>query len=336
MQADEKFMREALKEARKGLAKTLPNPAVGAVIVKNGRILARGWHRAAGRPHAEIEALRNLKGSAKGATIYITLEPCSTHGRTPPCTEAILSAGLSRVVYGATDPNPKHAGRAQRILSRHGIKVASGVLAEECTDLNLEWNTWIATGRPYVIAKAGMTLDGRINSPPESRWITSAASRRDAMNLRRRVQAILVGGGTVRDDNPKLTIRGGQVIQQPLRVVWSRSGRLPETAHLFTDEHRDRTVVLQGLSLSKALRELGKRGVVSVLIEGGARVLGEAFDRKLVDEICFYMAPLLCGGPTPTVGGLGAKDNDHATRLTGIKFQRIGSDLRMTGRVIKN
>lgn len=336
MQADEKFMREALKEARKGLGKTLPNPAVGAVIVKNGRIVARGWHHAAGCPHAEIEALRGLKGPARGATIYVTLEPCSTQGRTPPCTGAILAAGLGRVVYGATDPNPKHAGRAKVLLERAGIRVTSGVLAKACDELNVEWNTWIATGRPYVIAKAGMTLDGRINSPPESRWITSPASRRDAMNLRRRVQAILVGGGTVRDDNPKLTIRGGQVKQQPLRVVWTKSGKLPAKAHLFTDEHKDRTVVLKGMSLRAALRELGRRGVVSVLIEGGARVLGEAFDRELVDEVCFYMAPMISGGPTPTVGGLGVKDNASAWRLTDQRFERIGSDVRLTGRIARS
>lgn len=336
MQADEKFMCEALKEARKGLGKTLPNPAVGAVIVKNGRILARGWHHAAGCPHAEIEALKALKGPAKGATIYITLEPCSTQGRTPPCTGAILAAGLARVVYGATDPNPKHAGRAKVLLKQAGIRVTSGVLAEACEELNVEWNTWIATGRPYVIVKAGMTLDGRINSPPESRWITSAASRRDAMNLRRRVQAILVGGGTVRDDNPKLTIRGGQMTQQPLRVVWTKSGKLPAKAHLFTDEHKNRTVVLKGMSLLAALWELGRRGVVSVLIEGGARVLGEAFDRELVDEVCFYMAPIISGGPTPTVGGLGARDNASAWRLKDQKFQRIGGDVRLTGRIARS
>ncbi len=329
-------MRAALVEARKGVGKTLPNPAVGCVIVRNGRILSRGWHRAAGCPHAEIEALKALKGRVKAATVYVTLEPCSTQGRTPPCTGALLQAEAARVVYGATDPNPKHAGKAKKILTRAGVAVTSGVLAAECEALNAEWNKWIATGMPYVIAKAGMTLDGRINSPPESRWITSAASRRDAMNLRRRVQAILVGGGTVRDDNPKLTIRGGKATQQPLRVVWTKTGRLPVMAHLFTDEHKDRTIVLKGMSLRAALRDLGRRGVVCVLIEGGAHVLGEAFDRQLVDEVCFYMAPLITGGPTPTVGGRGVKDNENAIRLAETEFRRIGADVRLTGKVVRS
>jgi diaminohydroxyphosphoribosylaminopyrimidine deaminase/5-amino-6-(5-phosphoribosylamino)uracil reductase len=210
---DEALMRAALAEARKGLGKTGPNPAVGAVISKNGKILSRGWHRGAGKPHAEIEALRNLKNPAlaRGATFHVTLEPCSTHGRTPPCTEAIIQAGFARVVFGATDPNPKHAGRAKEILEDAGIQTLSGVLGEECTLLNRAWNKWIATGLPFVTAKAGMSLDGRIASPPDRRWITSEAARRDAMRLRAECGAVLVGAETVRTDNPQLTIRGLRV-----------------------------------------------------------------------------------------------------------------------------
>ena len=209
MTLDEEFMCEAIREAQKGAGRTHPNPAVGAVIVARGRIVSRGWHRGAGHLHAEVEAMRKAKqGAVRGATIYVTLEPCSTQGRTPPCTESILEAGFSRVVYGATDPNPKHAGRAKQILSGAGLEVSSGVLASRCSELNTAWNKWIATGMPYVIAKAAMTLDGRINSPPESRWISSEASRRDVMKLRSRVQAILVGGETIRADDPQLTVRG--------------------------------------------------------------------------------------------------------------------------------
>ena len=237
MPNDEELMYVAISEARKGAETTHPNPAVGAVIVVGDSIVARGWHRAAGRPHAEIEALEKARQRARGATLYVTLEPCSTQGRTPPCTRAIIEAGLARVVYGATDPNRKHSGRAAAFLSRAGIKVQAGVLAEPCAALNTEWNKWISTGMPYVIAKAAMTLDGRINSPPESRWITSEASRRDAMRLRSRVQAILVGGGTVRVDDPQLTVRGISPSSQPWRVVWTRSGQLPATAKIFTDEY---------------------------------------------------------------------------------------------------
>ena len=328
-------MREAMREARRGVGATHPNPAVGAVIVSGQTIVAKGWHRAAGGPHAEVEALQRAGQRARGATLYVTLEPCSTRGRTPPCTEALIEAGVRRVVYGATDPNRKHFGRAMAILSRAGIEVQAGVLAGPCAALNTEWNTWISTGMPYVIAKAAMTLDGRINSPPESRWITSEASRNDAMKLRGRVQAILVGGETVRVDDPQLTVRGIPARSQPLRVVWTRSGQLPATAKIFTDEYRNRTIVLKEMSLRSALRALGSREIASVLIEGGGRVLGEAFDASLVDEVCFYLAPLLVGGAIPVTGGRGVRDNEHALRLNSPVFQRIGSEVRLTATVLK-
>ena len=299
MPADEEFMREAIRQARKGVGATHPNPAVGAVIVSEETIVARGWHRSAGTNHAEIEALKRARQRAHGATLYVTLEPCSTQGRTPPCTHAIVEAGIARVVYGATDPNPKHCGRAATFLSRAGIEVCAGVLAEPCAALNTEWNKWISRGMPYVIAKAAMTLDGRINSPPESRWITSEASRQDAMKLR------------------------------------SRSGRLPPTAKILTDQYRDRTLVMKGMSLRSALRELGSREIAAVLIEGGGRVIGEAFDASLVDEVCFYMAPILVGGATPVTGGRGVGDNEHAVRLGTVLFKRIGSDVRLTATVLK-
>jgi diaminohydroxyphosphoribosylaminopyrimidine deaminase/5-amino-6-(5-phosphoribosylamino)uracil reductase len=329
---DESFMRQALEEAKKGVGFTYPNPSVGAVIVRKNRVIARGWHRKAGGPHAEIEAISKTTRTA-GATIYVTLEPCSTHGRTPPCTEAILKAGFSRVVYGATDPNPRHVGQGRKILEAGGISVTEGVLAAECSALNAGWNKWISTGKPYVIAKAGMSLDGRINSPPEQRWLTGPASRRDAMKLRARVQAILVGGETVRADDPQLTIRGVPHREQPLRVVWTKSGNLPGKAKLFTDEFKDRTLVYQNRSLRSVLADLGRRGVASVLIEGGARVLGEAFDRELVDEVCFYLAPMLIGGPVPVVGGRGAGSNAEAIRLANPVYSRIGQDVKLAAQI---
>jgi len=332
---DEKFMRLALAEARRGAGRTHPNPAVGAVVVQGGRVRARGWHRGAGQPHAEIEALRALKGPAKGATLYVTLEPCSTHGRTPPCTDAIIAAGFSRVVFGATDPNPAHAGRAVPILRAAGVAVTTGILADACAALNTGWNKWIVTGLPHVIAKAGMTLDGRINSPPEQRWITSEASRRDAMKLRARAQAILVGGETVRTDDPQLTVRGIAVSPQPWRVVWTKSGRLPARAKIFTDADKDRTLVFEKTSLAAVLRVLGREGVETVLIEGGARVLGEAFDRGLVDEVCFYLAPVLSGGAVPVTGGKGAGSPAEGWRLNGVEYRRIGNDVRMNGMIAK-
>ncbi len=328
-------MRSALAEAERGLGLTSPNPAVGAVIVKGGRVLARGFHHAAGQPHAEIEALRALKnaGQARDATLYVTLEPCSTQGRTPPCSEAILSHGFARVVYGATDPNPSHAGRVDRILKKASIAVTRGVLETECAALNTAWNHWIVTGRPYVIAKCGMSLDGRIGSHPESRWITSAAARGDAMELRAQVDAILVGGETVRTDNPQLTVRPAGRSRQPWRVVWTRSGRLPRDAQLFTDDHQDRTLVFEGRSLRDTLTALGRLEITSVLIEGGGRTLGEAFDSKLVNRAVFYVAPEFLGGNTPAVGGLGVPDGESSIRLGNTIYRRIGRDLKLDGTV---
>lgn len=332
---DIKWMRIALREARRGDGRTHPNPAVGAAIVKNGRLLASGWHRAAGSAHAEIEALAALPkaAAARGATLYVSLEPCCTHGRTPPCTAAIIAAGISRVVYGARDPNPKHSGRADKILAKAGISVAAGVLANECASLNRAWNKWIATGFPYVIAKAGMSLDGRIASPPGRRWLTSEESRRDAMLLRASCAAILVGGETIRTDNPKLTLRGIRGIPQPLRVVWSRRGNLPPDSRIFTDRFRDKTRVFRRTPLRGVLRALGEAGVPSVLIEGGGYTLGEAFDGGLVDHAVFYIAPVLTGGKVPAVGGIGAGSNQDGWELANVTYEVLGGDLRLAGDV---
>ncbi|MHA3772025.1 bifunctional diaminohydroxyphosphoribosylaminopyrimidine deaminase/5-amino-6-(5-phosphoribosylamino)uracil reductase RibD [Verrucomicrobiota bacterium sgz303538] len=337
--ADEKFMRVAIEEAKRGIGHTSPNPAVGAVIVRDGQILAQGHHRRVGQPHAEIEALRALENPehARGATIYVTLEPCSTHGRTPPCTDAILRAGLARVVVGAVDPNPNHAGHGLELLRSAGVEVLSGVLADECEALNRPFNKWIVTKTPWVIAKAGMSLDGRLTRPPgEGQWLTSEESRADAMQLRARVDAILVGANTLRADNPRLTIRGvpGFETKQPWRVVVSSGNNpIPSEAHLFTDEHRDRTLVYRGQPLAAILRDLGERQITSVMIEGGMRVLGEAFDHQLVDEVHFYMAPLLCGGPVTAVGGHGAESTAASVLLSQPTYHRIGNDLRLTGLV---
>jgi len=331
-------MQAALAEARRGLGATSPNPAVGAVMVRGDQIIGSGWHRKAGLPHAEIEALRSLADPAlaKGATLYVTLEPCSTHGRTPPCSQAILEAGIRRVVIGTLDPNPAHAGRAVDILRAAGLEVRGGVLEEECRRLNLAFNKWIVTRMPWVIAKAGMSLDGRITRPPDApRWITNAASRADTHRMRAQVDAILIGGETLRVDNPQLTVRGlpGEAPRQPWRVIVSRSGNLPPEATVFTDEHCDRTLVFAGRALRSVLEELGQREMISVLIEGGMRVLGEAFDERLVDQVCLYVAPLLLGGPKLVLGGLGAGSTAEAPRIINPQYERFGDDLRLWGNV---
>jgi diaminohydroxyphosphoribosylaminopyrimidine deaminase/5-amino-6-(5-phosphoribosylamino)uracil reductase len=332
---DELHMRAALDEARRGVGQTSPNPAVGAVIVRGRKIIARGFHHRAGLPHAEIEAIRALKNpaQAKGATIYVTLEPCSTHGRTPPCVDAIIRGQFARVVIGTVDPNPAHAGRGIELLRAAGIEVTSGVLEAECRELNAAFNKWIVTGLPLVIAKAGMSLDGRLTRPPgEGQWLTGPAARQDGHRLRAQVDAILIGAGTLRADNPRLTVRGIRGARQPWRVILAGREPLPETAQVFTDEHRERTLVYRGKSLRAILRDLGKRQITSVMIEGGTRVLGEAFDRRLVDRVQFYVAPILSGGPAVVIGGKGAGSTAESLQLEDPQYTKVGKDLRLTAR----
>lgn len=339
MKTDLDWMRLALREARKGVGKTSPNPAVGAVIAKNGVVLSTGWHRKAGRPHAEIEAIRALPDSAlaRGATIYVTLEPCSTHGRTPPCVEAILQAGFSRVCVGTTDPNPAHAGCGLDRLRENGLEVDSGILEAECRQLNEAFNHWIVTRRPFVIAKCAMSLDGRITRPPgESQWLTSPPALRRVHRMRSEVDAILVGAETVRKDDPALTIRGlgkPAAQRQPWRVIVSRSGNLPSQARLFTDEWKDRTLVFN--DLETALTELGQREITSVLIEGGGELLGSAFDRQLVSRVAFFYAPILVGGDKSAVAGKGVDSNATALTLEDVHYETIGPDLFCTALVKK-
>ncbi len=334
---DRRFMRLALREAARGSGHTSPNPAVGAVIVRGGRVVSRGYHHAAGQPHAEIEAIGALRSAslARGATLYVTLEPCSTHGRTPPCSAAILQAGLGRVVIGGMDPNPRHAGRAVELLMASGVAVTTGVLAQECARLNRAFNRWIVTGEPWVIAKAALTRDGCLTrAPGAGRWLSGVRSRRHAHRQRARVDAILIGAGTLRADNSRLTVRGVPgASRQPWRVVLTRGGDLPAEAHLFTDEWRERTLVFPGLDLRDVLRELGRRQVTSVLIEGGAGVLGEAFTADLVDEVQFYVTPWLGGA-----AALGLRMNNRLgtpVRLITetIEVARLGPDVFLRGEV---
>lgn len=327
--SDESFMREALHEAAKGLGQTSPNPAVGAVLVIDGKVAARGHHRRAGEPHAEIECLSNYGArSPNDATLYVTLEPCSTSGRTPACTEAVVAAGIKKVVIGAIDPNPKHSGRGIQLLRNAGVIVRERVLETECTALNEAFNKWIRTREPFVIAKCGMTLDGRLTCPPQDgRWITSAAAREHANRFRAQVDAILIGAETLRADNPRLTIRGDPDARQPWRVVLSRSGRLPKTARLFTDRFANRTLVFHDESLPNVLSALGEREITSVLIEGGGNVLGQALDARLIDKLHLYVAPLFCGGPVVAFSGRGAALSQDAMRLRNVRYEQIGSDI---------
>jgi diaminohydroxyphosphoribosylaminopyrimidine deaminase/5-amino-6-(5-phosphoribosylamino)uracil reductase len=326
-------MRAALTEARRGLGLTSPNPAVGAVLVIAGKVLARGHHRRAGAPHAEVECLARFGRTVpKSAILFVTLEPCSTTGKTGPCTTAIIEAGVKKVVVGALDPNPKHAGRGIDRLKNAGIGVQVGVLAEECSELNEIYNKWIQTGIPFVIAKCGMSLDGRLTAPPmESQWLTSAASRRDAHRLRARVDAILVGAETIRADDPRLTVRGQPDAKQPWRIVLSRSGKLPRHARIFTDRFAARTLLYRQVQLDVLLRELGTKEITSVLIEGGGEVLGQALDHGLIDKVQIYVAPIFAGGPSIAFAGNGAESTSAAPRLSRVHYEKIGADLCVTG-----
>jgi diaminohydroxyphosphoribosylaminopyrimidine deaminase/5-amino-6-(5-phosphoribosylamino)uracil reductase len=330
-------MYAALLEARRGLGQTSPNPAVGAVLVIDRKIVAKGHHKRAGWPHAEIDCLRNFKKPVpKSAILYVTLEPCSTTGRTGPCTDAIVEAGIRQLVIGATDPNPRHDGHGIELLKKAGLNVRSGVLAEDCSALNEAFNKWIQTRRPFVIAKCGMSLDGRLSPPPrEPQWITSTASRRHAQQLRAQIDAILIGAETLRGDDPRLTVRL-RGAKQPWRIVLSRSGALPRRARLFTDRFAARTIVHGEKNLDVVLHELGKKEITSVLIEGGGEILGQALDQRLVDKVQLYVGPVFTGGPVVAFPGIGAASTEQAPRLDRVRYERIGQDVCVIGYPIYN
>jgi len=325
-------MRAALKEAEKARGRTSPNPAVGAVLVVDNRIVAKGHHQGAGHDHAEIECLRNFDAAVPArATLYVTLEPCSTVGRTAPCTDAILKAGVRKVVVGTTDVNPRHSGKGIARLRDAGVRLREGILAEECARLNEAFNKWIVTRRPFVIAKCGMSLDGRLTRrPSEPRWITGFAARRDAQQCRARVDAILVGAETVRLDNPRLNVRSTRCARQPWRIVLTRSGNLPPRARLFSDRLAARTLIYRRQSLASVLKDLGKQSVTSVLIEGGGKVLGQALDAHLIDKVQLYLGPMLTGGPIIAFSGRGAEATVNAMRLDRVSYKRIGQNVRIT------
>jgi diaminohydroxyphosphoribosylaminopyrimidine deaminase/5-amino-6-(5-phosphoribosylamino)uracil reductase len=304
--------------------------------VAQDRVIGQGFHARAGGPHAEVEAIRDAQAAfpklLPGATIYVTLEPCCTHGRTPPCTEAIKAAGIKRVVWGADDPNPAHHQRARDIFLVAGISVKSGTLAEECAQLIRPFAKWITTGLPYVIAKAGQSLDGRITRPAgESQWLTSNAARIHGRRLRLRADAIIVGAETVRKDNPRLTLRDGCAAtgkDQPWRVILTRSGDVPPACHLLTDDYKDRTLIMHGVELRDVLKKLSERGVVTVLIEGGGIILGQAFREQLVDEVHWYIAPLLCGGGRPSLAGPALP---ASVELEHVKVMPMGDNVHISG-----
>ncbi|MDB4383803.1 bifunctional diaminohydroxyphosphoribosylaminopyrimidine deaminase/5-amino-6-(5-phosphoribosylamino)uracil reductase RibD [Akkermansiaceae bacterium] len=336
---DEKWIRVALKEGRKGVGLTAPNPPVGAVLVKDGIELARGWHRRAGKPHAERDALSKVPvDEARGATAYVTLEPCSTQGRTGACTEALIGVGVARVVYGARDPNPSHVGGANEILQGAGIEVVQGVLEEECLELVRGFAMVQSEGRPWVIAKTAMSLDGRINRPPgEGQWLSGPLAREEVQQLRVEADAILTSGETVRRDDPALTLRGPGIPPdkiQPWRVVMTRQELDRKGYQLFEDEWRNRTLVFQNEAKYDILRTLANENEVNtVLLEAGGSLLGSFLDEGLIDEWVIYLAPMVTGGPTAAVGGQGSGTLEERMNLKNVRIHEVGRDLCARGLV---
>jgi len=354
--AHERFMRMALREARRGLGRTSPNPAVGAVLVKGGRVVGRGHHARAGAPHAEVMAIRDAGDSARGADLYTTLEPCDHFGRTPPCSLAILEAGVRRVLSGSGDPNPRVNGRGIRRLRRAGVEVETGLLREACDAINQPWFRFITTGRPHVTLKVAATLDGRIASASgDSRWVTGPEARAHVHRLRSAVDAVLVGSGTARADDPRLTARlpGGRG-RDPIRVVLDSRLELPARLRLFRQRSAATLVahvsgtpparpprgveylrcrVKRGrVDLPDLLSRLGKRGVTRLLVEGGAEVNQAFLDAGLVDQLLLFVAPKIAGGGITWLGGKGPVRMAEALPVLDLRVRRMGRDLLFSGR----
>ena len=354
-------MHEALRIAANARGRTSPNPMVGAVIVKDGRIIAEGWHRQAGTPHAEVHALRMAGDLAKGSTLYVTLEPCSHFGRTPPCANAIVEAGIKKVVAAMSDPNPKVAGRGFQILRDADIEVEVGVCEEEARKLNEVFIKWVTTNKPFVTLKTAMSLDGKIaTSTGQSKWITSEASRQRVHELRDTHDAIIVGIGTVLADNPSLTTRieGGK---NPIRIIVDSKARIPLDSNVITDGQAKTIIAVtqnaplnkidaivkagadviftgesEQVNLDMLLNELARREITSVFVEGGGTLNFSLIEAGLVDKVCAFIAPKIIGGHnalTP-VEGNGFENLSDAIRLKDITAEMIDNDILITGYTI--
>ena len=345
-QSDQFYMERAIRLAENAVGQTSPNPAVGAVIVCGGVIVGEGYHTKAGALHAEREAIKHAEEAGfdqwSEATIYCTLEPCSTYGTTGACVDHIKAKGFKRVVYGIRDVHPKHSGNADRILQEAGIEVAHGVLEKECKHLIRGFSAFQTTGLPWVIIKSAMSLDGGITRPEgEGQWLTHAKSREQVHHLRAEVDAIITGGNTVRQDDPSLTVRlegRNPALRQPLPVILTRDkARLPSGAKLL---QQDNTLVYEcreGVSFESVLRDLAQNhGVRTVLVEAGGALMGAFVDQKLVDEVVMFYAPLLVGRAHPSVAGQGAQVLEQAMRIEDVQYTNLEGDIMMRGRVVKS
>ncbi|MCR6544647.1 bifunctional diaminohydroxyphosphoribosylaminopyrimidine deaminase/5-amino-6-(5-phosphoribosylamino)uracil reductase RibD [Dehalobacterium formicoaceticum] len=357
---DEQWMQRAINLARKGEGWTSPNPMVGAVIVREGQVVGEGYHQKAGTPHAEIHALQMAGTKALGGTMYVTLEPCCHHGRTPPCTDALIKAGLKKVVVAMVDPNPQVAGGGIAKLRAAGMEVVTGVLEDEARVLNEVFIKQITSQRPFIAFKSAVTLDGKTSSyTGSSKWITGEEARMVGRQLRHRYDAILTGIGTVLADDPLLTTRVPG-LKDPQRVILDSRLRIPMEAQVL-DTKSAPTLVFTGeiadgepkaallaekgveviscpgsegqVDIFSVLKILSEKGITSILIEGGAQIQGAFFDRELVDKLYVFIAPKLIGGhhAPGMLGGMGIAEMGHAVRVYDLKMDQIGTDFLLTG-----
>ncbi len=349
--------------AKKGIGKTSPNPAVGAVIVRDDRIIASGYHKKAGAAHAEVDTLSNLKGETTSRDImYVTLEPCNHHGKTPPCTKAIIESGIRNVVVGMNDPNPSVKGGGTEYLRSRGINVKTGVLQQECEQLLEPWSKFSRTGKPFIMAKSAMTLDGyTATSTGHSMWVTGEEARQYVHRLRSEVDAVMVGIGTVIADDPQLTCRlkRGKG-RNPHRIIVDTNLRIPENARLLNDDSPAKNYIITGKDVDKRLIKqiergntsvikcpvkdsqidlnammniLGKNSITSVLFEGGAGLMGSMIREKLIDKFLIFKAPKLLGGNDgiPMAKGKGPVYMSDSLNLKDIKVKKYGEDILVTG-----
>jgi diaminohydroxyphosphoribosylaminopyrimidine deaminase/5-amino-6-(5-phosphoribosylamino)uracil reductase len=360
---DNQYIHRAIKLARRGIGYVNPNPMVGSVIVKDGEIVGQGYHSCFGKEHAEIIALRNAGEKARDATLYVNLEPCCHYGKTPPCTDAIIKAGIKRVVIGIVDPNPLVNQKGIEILKQHQIEVTTGVEESACKELNRVFIKYITTGMPYVTLKIAQSLDGRIaTSTGNSQWITSHQARIEAHRIRSESDAIIVGIGTVLADNPQLTVRHVKG-RNPVRVVLDNHLQIPLQCQLLTDNHVHKTIVATTskdtakisriektgvhvwqteknengrISIPQLLKKLANARMSAVMVEGGARVYTSFLKEKMVDRIVMALAPKIIGTGIEAIGDLGILDVDNSIELINVKTKRLGPDLLVSADVSYN
>ena len=367
---DQIYMKRALSLAARGKGKTNPNPMVGAVIVSQGHVVGEAYHHQAGKPHAEILALHRAGPRARGGVLYVTLEPCChSHKRTSPCVPLLIQSGLTRVCVAMADPNPQVSGQGIHMLKRAGLQVSIGVLEDEAQELNAVYRHWITTGRPFVILKGAMTLDGKIATRTgQSKWITGDQARQDVHRVRSQVDVVMVGIGTVLADNPELSARGSKGAtgaragRQPVRVVLDSRLRIPVKSKILQWVHEQPTIVcttaqaspkkIQTLreqdvqvwvlpqkkgrvSLKASLAQLGKEGMSSVLLEGGSTLNASALHEGLINQVRLYVAPLLMGGQDAKslIGGVSPKTLEQAWRLVNPELKKIGQDWLLTANI---